>query len=312
MKLGVRLGQVAVAAGMLVSCGEERARTSTSEHATLGGDAVVRVGAEVVPRTLVAEVARAEHTTPKEATQRLADDAVAATAARARGLDRQPPASWRLRAARARIAADRLLEEARRAGPPTDEEVRELSELHWAQVDRPPTVTAVHALVKLPPPDKREAARSFASRMREDLLQAKDEADFQARAKAAGVRAKSEGLEVITESMPPFEAGGALVEGGALVPTFAAAAHALAAPGDTSAPVETPFGVHVIRLLQRFPEQRMPFESRRVAFAEETITRRARVAYEALLERARKTATVEVLPSAETSMRALHGAERRP
>lgn len=308
----MRLVEAVAVVGFLAGCGEERARTSTGERATLGGDAVVKVGAEVVPKALVAEVARAERTTSAEAARRLADDAVAASAARERGLDRQAPASWRLRAARARIASDRLLEEARRAGPPTDEEVRELSEVHWAQVDRPPTVTAVHALVKLPPPDKREAARTFAGRMREDLLQAKDEADFQARAKAAGVRAKAEGLEVITESIPPFEAGGALVEGGALVPAFAAAAHALAAPGDTSPLVETPFGVHVIRLLQRFPEQRMPFESRRVAFTEEAITRRARVAYEALLERARKGAPVEVLPSAETTMRELHGAERRP
>lgn len=298
---------------VLASCGGEKTEGRSGERASLGGDAVARVGDVTIRRALVVEVARAQRVSAADALKRLVDDAVAAQAATAQGLDRASPARWRTVAARARGLSERLLREAREAGPPTDDEVRELSALHWLQVDRPVTVRVVHSVVRPSSPEKASEVRAVATRLRARVVEAKDEADFLARAKEVAAEVKGSGVEVIAESLGVFDEDGRSVEGGnGYVKAFAAGAHALASPGETSGLVETEFGTHVIRLLERFPEQRMPFETRRVAFTEEVAMRRARAAYEKLLEVARKRAPVEILPSAERSMRELHGAERRP
>jgi hypothetical protein len=304
---------IAVIVASLPSCSGDRADVSNAERTALGGDVVARVGTELITRRLVAEVARAQHISAPDAARRLLDDAIAAEAARGRGLDRDPSARWHFVTARARLLSERLLDQARAAGPPTDEEIRILSEMHWVQVDRPPTVRVVHALVKMPLPARMTEARALASKLHARLFEASGEADFQARAKEVAAEAKGTGLEVITESLGVFAPDGRMVEGaGALVKPFAVAAHTLGAPGETTGPIDTEFGIHVIRLLERFPEQRMPLETRRVAFAEEAVTRRARASYEALVETARKRTPIEVLSSAESTMRELHGAERRP
>lgn len=306
---------VLVSAFAAWSCEESgpKPQGQQADHVALGGDAVARVGGELISRRLVAEVARAQHVSPKEAVRRLVDDAVAASSAKERGLDAMAPARWRLVAARARTTSERMLAEARAAGPPTDAEVNELSEAHWVQVDRPPTIKVVHALVKKPKDGViDERARKTAEELRARLVDAKDETDFSERAKAFGDERKGAGVDVVVEALPPFDAQGRELEGGRLVESFAKAAFGISEVGGTSGLVETDFGVHVIRLLERLPEERMPFETRRVAFAEEAVMRRARKAYEARLAALKGEMRVEVLPSAEAAMLELHGAERRP
>jgi parvulin-like peptidyl-prolyl isomerase len=76
--------------------------------------------------------------------------------------------------------------------------------------------------------------------------------------------------------------------------------------------VETPFGWHVIRLVERVPEQRMPLETRRLAFAEEVYVRRARASTLARLEDQRVSAPVTILASAENLMRSVSSAGAGP
>lgn len=280
------------------------------EQAALGGEIAARATAgattDTIPLSVVAAVAETERIPASEAARRLVDDAVAAVAARERGLDQRLPASWQLVAARARMTADRLRAEARAKGPPTDDEVKELSLRHWREVDRPVSVRVVHAVVRRPKKDDPALlarARELADEVRAAVLGVAGDEDFIAKAKAVP---HGKELSIVAQTLPPFTDDGFSIEGPDVFrEAFVKPAHALEKQGDTSAIVETEDGWHVIRLLERLPEQRMSFESRRLAFAEETYAMRARRELEARLAPLRQANAVAIAPSAEQLMRSL-------
>ncbi|MDB4946033.1 MAG: Peptidyl-prolyl cis-trans isomerase PpiD [Labilithrix sp.] len=293
---------------LVLSCGSctrrDEGERRAEEQASLGGQIAARVGVDVIPLTLVASVAAAQQVSPRVALDHLVADALSANGARERHLDGADPARWLLVAARARWVADRTLEAARASGPPTAEEIAKLTELHWREVDRPPAVRIVHAVALRPKDPHDDArARALAAELRAAVLSARDEADFTARAKAVAHPAE---LDVRVESLPAFTSDGTLVEqGGAVVEPFARGAFTISQPGDTSGIVETTFGWHVIRLLERLPEQRMPLEARRAAFAQEAVVARAHQESEARLRVLRAATPVVVEPSAENLMQSL-------
>lgn len=301
-----------VLVGWPLSCSSEHAAPPPPEQAALGGEVAARVGEEVIPLSLVVEVAAKQHVAPREALRRLVDDAVASSAARKRGLDRNLPTSWQLTAVRGRLTADRLLAEARRAGPPTDAEIAELTTQYWREVDRPVAVRTVHALAqrpKTPDPQAEARAKAVAEELLRAVTGARDADDFTARANAV----PHPGVDVVVQPLPAFASDGYVTEGeGRMDETFAKAAHLLTAPGSTSAIIETPFGWHVIRLVERIPEQRMSLEARRLAFAEEAYMRRARGLTVARLDAQRASSPVEIFPSAENLMRSISGAAPGP
>ena len=297
-----------VVACMLVlsSCGHEdrRSARTADENAALGGETAARVGPQAIPLSIVASVAEAQNLTAREAVRKVIDDEIAASAARERGLDRRLPASWRLVAARARFASDRLYEEARSRGLPTDEEVKALSDKHWVEVDRPPSVRVMHAIVLHPKdPGLSASARAVAEELRGVLASASAE-EFETKARSVAHDPK---LDVRVERLPAFTVEGWITEGpGQMDKVFAAAAFALGSVGATSGVVETTFGFHVIRLLERLPEMRMPFESRRLAFAEEVYSQRARELLDARLSALRAKNEIVVSPAAEQLMRTVN------
>lgn len=288
-----------------LSCrGGDRDAPSDLRSAPLGGAVAASVGRDTIPLALVEAVARAQGISPSEAARALVDDAIAAEAARARGLDSEQPAAWRLVAARARLASDRLFEEARGEGPPTDAEVAALSERYWAAVDRPPTFRVVHAIVMRPTDDTLVPdARAAAAALRDAVHGASDRSDFERRAKAVALAPK---LELRVEELPAFDEDGRVAEGGGRMDeVFARAAAALAPERATSGVVQTTFGWHVIRLIERLPEMRMPLEERRIAFTDEIVATRARERLRLRLEALRSTHAVGVSPSSEELMRSV-------
>jgi PPIC-type PPIASE domain len=298
-------GASVLAASLLVlSCQhaeQKRSERSADENAALGGEVAARVGDQPIPLSVIASVAQAQKVTAQEAVRKVVDDEIAASAARSRGIDQQVPASWRLVSTRARFASDRFFEEAKRKGLPSDEEVRILSERHWAEVDCPPTVSVVHAIVLHPKdPALAAAARSLSQEIRAVVL-ATGADELEAKVKAVPHDSK---LDVRVEQLPPFTEDGWIAEGGGRMDTvFSKAAYALPATGATSDIVETGFGFHVIRLLERLPEKRMPMETRRLAFAPEVNAQRAGELMRAQLASLRAAHPVEVSPAAEQLMR---------
>lgn len=306
-------------AALVASCSADETKPRTGpapqdREAALGGEIAARISAgsvnDVVPVSVVAAVAAEQKIAPADAARRVVDDAVAAAAARERGLDRSPPAAWLLVAARARFTADRLRAEAKAAGPPTDDEVKELTLRHWREVDRPVSARVVHFVVKRPSkatPAGIEAARHVAEELRTAILDAKTPEQFLEQAKTFP---HPKDVDVHAESLPPFTDDGYSIEGPDVFDeAFVKAAHRIEKPGDTSPVIETKFGWHVIRLVERVPEQRMPFESRRIAFTEEAYVMRARRALESRLGPLRAANAVTIAPSAEQLMLSVMGHE---
>lgn len=272
---------LAACVAALGGCGGPSAAPPRSE--ALGGD-VARVDDVRIPGTLVADVARARATSPREAVDALVEDALAARAAREQGLDRTADVTWASTAALARVATLRLQLEAQSEGPPKDDELA--------------TVTVQHALVRRSPTLAPKRGLELARQLASAVASAKDAKDFEARARSVAGAADS----LLVESLPGFDIKGDSADGTHFDPTFVAAAFALHRPGETSGVVETPFGWHVIRLVSREVPAEPELDERRSRLADIVVTARARTLVEASLATRLHTEAIEVSGAADALM----------
>ncbi len=260
---------------------------------------VAVAGSVAIDANLVEGVVKQTGRSPRDAAEALIFDAVLAQGASARGLDRRSDVRAAQRAAHARWVTDRITREAAARGAPTDAEVALMTTRHWREVDLPEQARAVHVVVMAEAePAKRLRARAVAAELRNAVLGARDAVDFIARAK----QIDPQGLKITPETLPTFVADGRVVDAnGELDKTFATAAFTLAV-GETSGIVETPFGLHVIRMLERLPEKHVPLEERRVRFEAEVLVQRAHDAYVALLVDLKHRHPITLDPAADALM----------
>jgi peptidyl-prolyl cis-trans isomerase C len=283
---------------VLLACHETPAIPSQRAMAPAEG-AVAVAGSVRIEPDLVAKVAAARGEPPRSALEALLFDAVLAQGALEEHLDRRAEVREAERSMRARLVTDRLAREAEAKGPPTDEEVAAATERHWRDVDLPEQARAVHVVVMADKdPGKAARAHAVAEQLHKAVLGATSEADFLARAKEVD----PEGLQVRPESLPTFAADGRIVDAdGTFDMAFTRAAFSLA-PGQTSGVVETQFGLHVIRMLERLPAKQLPLEERRTRFRSEIFAYRGHTAYVSLLDTLKRRHPIVVDPSADTLM----------
>ncbi len=211
----------------------------------------------------------------------LVSDALAATAAKAAGIDRRSDVTWETTSLLARAVARRSVADAAAGGPPTPEELE--------------SVEVAHALVRRSSRVPEARAMAVASAIRAAAEGARSVDDFEARANATP-HADS---QVVVERLPAFRADGRS-ESASFDASFVAAAFGLSSPGSISPVVETVFGWHVLYLVERkAPDRSLSAEDgARLASAVHEL--RARAALDSLLRARRQASRIEVLGDADT------------
>lgn len=293
---------VALALLALAACGD------TPAPARLGGDVVARVGGAIsIPASVVGRTAAESGVSRDEALEQLVADAVGAREALERGVDDRPEVRVRARAALARSFVERMQADSAAAGPPTDAEVATLTEEAWVELDHPELRVAVHAVVLAAAGQSSTEARHLADRILAAVGPATSADEFLSLADGP----KAPGLEVRVEALPAVAADGRM-RGGRLDERFVKALFALRKPGDQSGVTESPFGYHVIRLVERIPAYTMPLAERLPLFTPEVLSRRSKARLDAALAEAQRSHAVVISPAAQSLLDGLTFASPAP
>jgi hypothetical protein len=273
----------AIAVAALVHCGGKA--PPAVERAPLDDGAVARVGDVAIPPSLVAAVAGAQGLSAREALDELVGDALAAQGASARGFAAVPSVAWAQTTALARGIPSRFADEASRAGPPSDDELA--------------SVLVVQAVVLRSPTLREEDALALARTTRQAVAGARSADEFVKRANSV----PRSNATLIAQTVGPFAADGIDPSGAELDAGFVAAAFALRTPFDPSPIVATPFGWHVLELVERkTPASAAEAEAQRGAHAGAVRNVRSRMRLEALLRVLRSNGHVETDPAADDLM----------
>jgi peptidyl-prolyl cis-trans isomerase C len=293
----------AIAGAALLStlaCGKREAAPTVT--AALGETTAAQVGQQSIALQTVKRIAAQRNLSPEQALELALEDALLAELAKA-NLPPYAPVSHLERLALARSMMEQIAADARAKGPPTPEEIKELVDSWWWELDRPELFRTTHAVVlpgKKATAEKVERARALAEKIRVAVVGATTAQEFKTRVEAV----ERDGLKVKVENTQPVASDGRAVDvkrppkrGGQTNmydAQFAAAAAALRDIGEISPVVRSAFGFHVMMLTERVPGQRAPQE----LLDREVFDQRARQIQDDLIASLRAGSNVAVLDQA--------------
>jgi peptidyl-prolyl cis-trans isomerase C len=273
------------------------------------------VGSEIVQADTVARIAARQGVSLTIANDHAVADARLAAEARA-----SLPAGARRtidRAAAARTVLEELMQQARQAGAPSQQELDDIVAERWVELDRPTAVRTTHAVVRNERPERDAAAHTLADKLAQALAHASTSEAFVALAKSF----PADGFQIVAEPLPFIAADGRAFdrnpphEGFApLLNTrmdlaFAAGAIALETPGQQSPVVKSAFGYHVIRLEERLPGSKVPRDQLATLLLGEVQLRRATAAKQQLLTELRGRTNIELDRAQDTLTARLSSAQ---
>lgn len=223
----------------------------------------------------------------REFTRSMIDKRLLVLEARRRKLTEDPELRRQVQELEERLAVQALLaQEETAAGSPSEQELRAWFESHRAEFTRPEQVRVGRVLVSVGSKAS-EAERSRAQRKVEAL--------------AARLRRGEALAQVAKEGDGPerTKAGelGLVIRGGGFEPALEQAAFALPRPGAVSPVVTLREGFAVLVLLERKPARQPAFEEVRAEVEGRLAPARKRQVFDALLERLRQGAGVELVES---------------
>lgn len=290
---------------LIIGCGDKSKESVVApvEMGNIEAGVVARVGAERIFADEVARIATAQGVDVSAARELAIRDALYASQAKADGMDADVDTQLVVNAALARRMLRKMLDDADRAGPVTDEELETVMKRRWLELDRPEGFRVVHAVVRTKE-GADEATRSRAAAVARAVRDAalpvaelakttppsREQVDPVVDAfKRAAEGVARDGFDVKVESLEPVAADGRVLSlsGGGYEKPFVEGASKLTTRGEVSEVVLTPYGCHVLLLLERIPEARVPLEERRQSVREEVLWMRSAAARSKLLERLR-------------------------
>ena len=143
----------------------------------------------------------------------------------------------------------------------SDDDVKKFYEEHIDDVTKPEGVTVAHILIQ-PDEDEEDAdkadadAKAKIDAIYDELL--KDPAQF---GKLAQDKSDCPSGKASEGKLPSFDKDGMMLDGsGAMDQTFASAAFEIEKVGQITKPVKTRFGYHIIKLIEKVPEDITPLE----------------------------------------------------
>jgi len=169
----------------------------------------------------------------------------------------------------------------------TDDDVKKEYEAHVAELTRPEGITVAHILVQLDD-DTDEAADKEAKAKIDAIYDelVKDPSQFE---KIAVEKSDCPSGKESEGKLPAFDKDGITLDGsGRMEQTFTAAAFTIEKEGQITKPVKSPYGYHIIKLIEKNPEEVVPLEKVKDRIVEHLVEEKAQAELDKTLDAAIK------------------------